>query len=160
VTDGIDSPRADAAQVAYREPLRAPVWWYAVAVAIAGVFGAEFHIGGMPLTDWIPYLVLVPLAVVIVWSLGRGRVEIRGGELWVRDAHLPLTYVSGAVALDRATLRLVVGREGDPAAFVSVRPWIGPGVQVWIDDADDPTPYWVVSSRHPDQLVGAVRAAL
>jgi hypothetical protein len=52
----------------------------------------------------------------------------------------------------------VVGREGDPAAFVSIRPWIGPGVQVWLDDADDPTPYWIVSSRHPDRLVTAVRS--
>jgi hypothetical protein len=41
---------------------------------------------------------------------------------------------------------------------VSIRPWIGPGVQVWVDDADDPTPYWVVSSRHPDRLVRALRA--
>jgi hypothetical protein len=52
----------------------------------------------------------------------------------------------------------VVGREGDPAAFVSIRPWIGPGVQVWLDDEDDPTPYWVVSTRHPEQVVRAVRA--
>jgi hypothetical protein len=160
VTDGIDGPRADAAQAAYRESLRAPLWWYVVAVAIAALFGAEFHIGGLPLTDWIPYLVLVPLAIGIVWSLGRGRVEVREGELRIRDAHLPLNFVSGVIALDRATLRLVVGREGDPAAFVSVRPWIGPGVQVWLDDPDDPAPYWVVSSRRPDELVRAVRAAL
>jgi hypothetical protein len=51
----------------------------------------------------------------------------------------------------------VVGREGDPAAFVAVRPWIGPGVQLWLDDANDPTPYWVVSTRHPDQVLAALR---
>ena len=67
--------------------------------------------------------------------------------------------VSGAVALDERTLRRVVGREGDPAAFVSIRPWIGPGVQVWVDDPDDPTPYWVVSTRHPVELVRVLRAA-
>lgn len=160
VTDGIERPRADATALTYRESQRAPLWWYVVAVSVAVLFGAEFHIGGMPLTDWIPYAVLVPLAVAIVWSFGRGRVEVRDGELRVRDAHLPLRYVSGVIALDRATLRLVIGREGDPAAFVSVRPWIGPGVQVWLDDPDDPAPYWVVSSRRPDQLVRALRAAL
>jgi len=37
----------------------------------------------------------------------------------MRGAHLPLRFVSGAVALDAATLRRVVGREGDPLAFVS-----------------------------------------
>jgi len=54
-------------------------------------------------------------------------------------------------------LRRVVGREGDPQAFVSIRPWIGPGVQLWLDDADDPTPYWVVSTRHPADVVGLIR---
>ena len=90
---------------------------------------------------------------------GHNRLEISGGELRVRGAHLPLRFVSGAVALDAATLRRVVGREGDPASFISIRPWIGPGVQVWLDDPDDPAPYWVVSSRRPDRLVEVLRSA-
>jgi hypothetical protein len=65
--------------------------------------------------------------------------------------------VSGWVGLDPATLPRVVGREGDPAAYVSIRPWIGPGVQLWLDDPDDPTPYWVLSTRHPRQLLELVR---
>jgi Protein of unknown function (DUF3093) len=77
----------------------------------------------------------------------------------VRGAHLPLRFVSGWVALDARTLRRVVGREGDPQAFISIRPWIGPGVQLWLDDPDDPTPYWVISSRHPDRVVGALQQA-
>jgi hypothetical protein len=78
----------------------------------------------------------------------------------VRGAHIPLGDLSGAVALDAATLRRVVGREGDPAAFVSIRPWIGPGVQLWVDDPEDPTPYWVVSSRQPRQIVDLVRSCV
>jgi hypothetical protein len=62
------------------------------------------------------------------------------------------------VPLDPRPLRRVVGREGDPAAFVSVRPWIGPGVQLWLDDEEDPTPYWVVSTRHPDQVLAVLRS--
>jgi hypothetical protein len=145
--------------VSYRETLRTPWWWYPVALGIAALLAAEFRIGGIDLTVWIPFGTLLPLSVVLVWLLGRGRLEVSGGELRVRGAHLPLRYVSGAIALDAATLRRVVGREGDPAAYVSIRPWIGPGVQVWLDDADDPTPYWVVSSRYPDRVVSAVRAA-
>jgi DUF3093 family protein len=145
--------------VAYHESLRTPWWWYLVAVGVAGLLAGEFHISGLHLTDWIPFGTLIPLSIAIVWSLGHNSLEISDGELRVRGAHLPLTYVSGAVALDAATLRRVVGREGDPAAFVSIRPWIGGGVQLWIDDEDDPTPYWVVSSRRPDRVVAAIRAA-
>ena len=101
---------------------------------------------------------LLPLAVVIVWWLGHSTLEIANGEVRVRGAHLPLTFVSGCVALDAATLRRVVGREGDPAAFVSIRSWIGPGVQLWLDDPEDPTPYWVVSTRHPQRVVQLLRS--
>jgi len=31
---------------------------------------------------------------------------------------------------------------------------------LWIDDPEDPTPYWVLSSRHPQRVVAAVRAAI
>jgi hypothetical protein len=144
---------------AYRETLRVPVWWYAVGMFVAVLLAAEFRIAGVDVTAWLPFAVLVPLSCVIVWSLGRGALEISDGEIRIRGAHLPLEYVSGAVALDERTLRLVVGREGDPAAFVSIRPWIGPGVQLWLDDPEDPAPYWVVSSRHPDQVVDLIRAA-
>jgi hypothetical protein len=156
VTDS--APGATGPQ-AYRETLRTPWWWYLVSAGVACLLAAEFHISGLRLTVWIPFCTLVPLSLIIVWWMGRSSLEVTGGELRVHGAHLPLQYVSGAIALDGETLRRVVGREGDPAAYVSIRPWIGPGVQVWVDDADDPTPYWIVSSRNPDRLVTAVRAA-
>jgi hypothetical protein len=159
VDAGSDSRPDAGTAVAYRETLRAPWWWYPIAIGIASLLAAEFHIAGLRATDWIPFGILVPLSIAIVWSLGHSALEIRGGELRIRGAHVPLKYVTGSIGLDQRTLRLVVGREGDPAAFVSIRPWIGPGVQVWIDDEDDPTPYWVVSSRHPERLVKALHAA-
>ena len=158
MTSGSDSRASASSDIVYREALRTPLWWYLVGLGVASLLAAEFHIAGLRLTDWIPFGTLLPLSMVIVWSLGRGRIEVRDGELWVRGgAHLPLRYVTGAVALDARTLRLVVGREGDPASFVSIRPWIGPGVQIWIDDEDDPTPYWVLSRRRPNDLVAALR---
>jgi hypothetical protein len=146
--------------VVYQETWRTPLWWYPVAIFVAALLAAEFHVSGLPLTAWIPFGVLLPLSAVVVWFFGRGRLEVSSDELRVRDAHLPLRYVSGVVALNGETMRRVVGREGDPAAYVSIRPWIGPGVQLWVDDAEDPTPYWVVSSRNPDRLVAAIRGGL
>lgn len=149
---------AKQAAVLYRERLRTPLWWYAVGLFVASLIAAEFHIGGYNLTDWIPWSTLLPLSVLIVFWLGRSKLEVSDGEVRVRGAHIPFRFVSGVVGLDQKTLRRVVGREGDPAAFVSIRPWIGPGVQLWIDDPDDPTPYWVLSTRHPDKLVQVLRA--
>jgi hypothetical protein len=161
VTAGNDH-RADKQPtgVLYREALRTPWWWYLVALVVGGLIAAEFHVSGLRLTDWLSFGILLPLSAAVVWSLGRGHLEISHGEFRVRGAHIPLREISGVVALDAQTLRRVVGREGDPAAYISIRGWIGPGVQLWLDDPDDPTPYWVVSTRHPQTVVDIVRSQL
>ncbi|MDT5038717.1 MAG: hypothetical protein QOE03_3902, partial [Micromonosporaceae bacterium] len=61
--------------------------------------------------------------------------------------------------LGPAEKRLLLGRSAHPYAFVVQRPWINGAVQVHLDDADDPTPYWVVSSRRPAALAAALLAA-
>ncbi len=155
---GPDRNTAGVPRIHYRESMRTPAWWYFVGLFVAALLAAEFHVSKINLTDYLAFGILLPLSVVIIWSLGRGQLEVSEDELRMRGAHIPLREISGAVALDALTLRRVVGREGDPAAFVSIRPWIGPGVQLWIDDPDDPTPYWVISSRNPQQVVDIVRA--
>ena len=143
--------------IAFDERLRTPWWWYLVALVVGALLAAEFFLADHGVKVWLPYLVVLPIALAIVWWIGRDRIWVAGSEVHVRDAHLPLRFVESAVALDAATLRRVVGREGDPAAFTVIRPWIGPGVQIVLDDPDDPTPYWVSSTRHPDRLVEALR---
>jgi hypothetical protein len=141
----------------YRESLRTPWWWYPVALAVASILAAEFHIADYSLTDWIPYSVLLPFSVVVVWWLGRSKLIITETELDIRGAHIALRFVEDVVALDARTLRRVIGREGDPLAFVSIRPWIGPGVQLQLSDPEDSTPYWIVSTRHPHEVAALIR---
>jgi hypothetical protein len=38
------------------------------------------------------------------------------------------------------------------------RSWIGPVVRIETRDPARPVPYWVVSTRHPEQLVAALGA--
>jgi hypothetical protein len=163
MTAGSETPPSamadDSDTLVYRERLRTPLWWYPLGLFLAAMLASEFHLPGYSLTDWIPFCTLLPLSVAIVWTFGRGTLEISGGEVRVRGAHLPLHLVTGAVQLDARTLRRVVGREGDPAAFVCIRPWIGPGVQLWLDDPLDPTPYWVLSTRDPQRVVDLLREA-
>jgi hypothetical protein len=151
-----DAPRG----VLYRERLRTPFWWYFVALFVASLIAAEFRIAGYHLTIVIPFATLLPISALIVWWMGHSSLEVSDGEVRVRGAHIPLRNVSGVVGLDARTLRRVVGREGDPTAFVSIRPWIGPGVQLWVDDPDDPTPYWVLSTRRPERLVQLLRTLI
>jgi len=127
-----------------------------VAVLVTVILGAEIGLGAPGLRSWLPYAVLLPLAAAGLWRLGRIRVAVTADELQVDDARLPLRAVSRAIALDAETRRELLGPSADPVAFVVQRPWIAGAVQVVLDDPDDVTPYWVVSTRHPDALARAL----
>lgn len=105
---------------------------------------------------WLPYVVLIPAAVAVPLWLSRTVVSVRDGELWAGDAHVPLRFVADAEVIPRSDKQRALGPELDPAAFIVHRPWAATAVRVWLDDADDPTPYWIVSTRHPERLVDAL----
>jgi Protein of unknown function (DUF3093) len=156
-----DTPAdSDEAVTSFRERLYAPVWLWLLGVAVAAPLAAEVYLGapGQPL--WLPYVVLIPLVLAILAWLGRIRVRVAGGELLVDDARLPVRFIERVGVLDAEAKRDALGIHADPLAFVIQRPWIREAVLVVLDDPADPTPYWVVSSRRPRQLVEALRAAM
>ena len=52
------------------------------------------------------------------------------------------------------------GVDADARAFLLLRPYLKRAVQVEIADPADPTPYWLVRTRHPDELAAAPLTAL
>ncbi len=87
------------------------------------------------------------------------RVSVSGGELHAGAAHVPLTLLRDARALDPATTRHELGPGLDARAHLCLRGWVRTAVRVELDDPADPTPYWVVSTRHPEALAAALAAA-
>lgn len=143
----------------YRERLSLSWWLWLPAVAVAAALAAEVKLGAPGAATWIAYLVLLPLTVAGLWWLGRIRIEVAVGELRVDDAHIPLRYVGEVTPLSAADKRDLLGPYADPEAFVVQRPWIGGAVQLQVRDAADPTPYWLISTRHPEALAAALRDA-
>lgn len=148
-----------AASVGYAERLGLPWWAWPAGLALAGLLAAELWMGASGVRAWLPFVLLIPAAAATLWWLGRIRVTVQGGELRVDDARLPVRFVADAVPLDAAGRREVLGVGSDPLAFVVQRPWVGGAVQVVLNDPDDPTPFWVVSTRHPVELATALLAA-
>ncbi|GAB3972846.1 DUF3093 domain-containing protein [Plantactinospora veratri] len=152
-------PAVVPARAGYAERLTLPWWLWLAGVAVAGLLAAEIWLGSTGMRAWLPFVVLLPLAAVGLGWLGRIRIAVRDGELLVDDARLPVRFVADAVPLDAEGRREVLGVGADPLAFVVQRPWVSGAVQVVLDDPADPTPYWVVSSRHPVRLAEAILAA-
>jgi hypothetical protein len=151
--------RAPAAAASYAERLTAPWWLWLPLLALAGLPAAGLSLGATGPRAWLPYVVLVVLLAFGLWWFGRIRVAVAGGELRVDDAHLPVRFVADAIPLDATGKRELMGVSADPMAFVVQRPWITGAVQVVLDDPADPTPYWLVSSRHPGELADRLLTA-
>jgi len=149
----------DAATVTYTERLRVPWWSWPLGLAGGALIAVEIWMGADGSRAWLPFAIVLPLTVVLMLSLGRIRVAVTATEFQVDDARLPLSAIGEVVALDAAGKREALGVGAHPLAFVIQRPWIGGAVQVVLDDPSDPTPFWVVSTRHPVRLAAALRGS-
>ncbi|MCW2506782.1 MAG: hypothetical protein JWO79_5066 [Actinomycetia bacterium] len=140
----------------YRERLTVSWWAWPAGLLLAVLMAAEVHMGYGGVRSWLPYVIALPLAVaVLVWA-SRIRVTVRDGELHADDAHIPVSLLSGAEALDPREAAAALGRELHPLAFVVRVPWVRPMVRVVVADPADPTPYWLVSTRKPKDLLDAL----
>lgn len=152
----------DASVTAYSERLWVPIWWWPLGLAIAALLAAEIHMGAPGLRAWLPYVLLFPLPVWALLWLSRLTVTVvpggadGSGELQVGRAHLPLNVVARAGSIPPRAKSAALGRQLDPAAYVQHRPWVRSMILVVLDDADDPTPYWLVSTRRPAALLAAM----
>jgi hypothetical protein len=144
--------------VAYEERLRVPWWgWLGGLTATAGLT-AELTIGAPGLRVPALYAATLALAAAGLWALGRIRIAVTAEELLVDDARLPLRFVAAVQPLDAQARRELLGTGSHPLAFVVQRPWVRGAVRVDLDDPDDPTPYWLISTRRPAQLAAALTA--
>lgn len=144
---------------AYAERLWVPWWWWPIGASVAGLLAAEVHLGSPGVRAWLPYVLLIPLALWGLTRLGSLHVSVDAGELRVGDAHIPATLIARTALVPASAKRAALGRQLDPAAFVQHRTWVPTMVLLILDDPEDPTPYWLVSTRHPERLLGALAEA-
>ncbi|ORJ57252.1 DUF3093 domain-containing protein [Mycobacterium simiae] len=147
--------------VRYRERLWVPWWWWPPAFALATLIAVEVNLGVSALPDWLPFALLYVVATGALLWLGRVEIRVTADEdgtaqLWAGDAHLPVTVISRSAEIAPTAKSAALGRQLDPAAYVVHRAWVAPLILLVLDDPDDPTPYWLVSCRHPDRVLSAL----
>jgi hypothetical protein len=129
--------------------------------AAAGLIAYEVDLGVRSLPAWLPFAALFAVAAAVLVWLGRIEIRITNDdghvELWAGVAHLPATAIARSAEVPRSAKSAALGRQLDPAAYVVHRGWVGPMVLLVLDDPDDPTPYWLVSCRHPQRVLSALR---
>jgi hypothetical protein len=82
-------------------------------------------------------------------------IRVTKSTLLAGRAQIPLTLVGEPTGYDADDAILQRGQRLDARAWLLIRGWVKPVVKVPVLDADDPTPYWLLSTRSPDRLVRA-----
>ncbi|MEZ0447784.1 DUF3093 domain-containing protein [Cellulomonas sp. ICMP 17802] len=149
-------PDAPPTTVPYVERL----WLGPVGWVLLVVFALMMSVAFVPVD--LRLAAVVGLAVVAVGAgalvLAAPRVEVRDGTFRAGGAHIPVALLGDALPLDADATRAELGPRLDARAHLVLRGWIHTAVRVELHDPQDPTPYWVVSTRHPDRLAAALHA--
>lgn len=140
----------------YRERLGVPLrWWVQGTMLVASLWLACIVAMPDPVA-WSVTAVALAVLVAVLVSYGSTRLEVGGGVFRAGRARIEARHLGAAQALDAERTRRVAGREADARAFLVLRPYLKRAVLVEIADPADPAPYWLVSSRRPDELAAAV----
>jgi len=98
-------------------------------------------------------------ACVILLIVSSPWIEVTDAALLAGRARLPLPNVGDAVGFSGSEATQQRGPKLDARAWLVIRGWISPVVKVDVLDDGDPTPYWLVSTRHPNDLIAALKKA-
>lgn len=143
---------------AYSERLGVPLrWWVQGTMLVATLWLAVLVATPAPVA-WLVTAVSLTLLFFCLWSFGNARIVIADGELRAGRAHIAAQHLGAATPLDAEQTRRTAGVDADARAFLLLRPYLKRAVKVEITDPADPAPYWLLSSRHPEELAKALTA--
>lgn len=95
-------------------------------------------------------------AVIAVLVARAPVVAVGDGVLRAGRARVEVAHTGRAEPFHGDAARAARGVDLDARAWLVLRGWVDGVVRVPILDPDDPTPYWLVSTRHPEELAAAL----
>ncbi|ROR93670.1 hypothetical protein EDD28_3092 [Salana multivorans] len=104
---------------------------------------------------------VVSVTIALLLLRSSSRIVVTDGTdpgLRAGPAYLEAWHIGDVVPLDRDQTRDVLGPGANALAYLAHRGWISTAVRVEVRDVEDPTPYWVVSTRRPLELASALDA--
>ncbi|MEU0910599.1 DUF3093 domain-containing protein [Streptomyces althioticus] len=142
----------------YEERLTAPRSWWLLCL----LTGLSFALIMLPFGT-LPMLAGLAggtaAAAVVVSSYGSVRIRVVNGHLIAGEAKIPASALGDAEVLDAEEARAWRGPKADPRAFMLLRAYVPGALRVTVTDPQDPTPYVFLSTREPERLAQALRAA-
>jgi hypothetical protein len=143
----------------YAERLAVPLRWWALATMFLASVLLAFLVA---LPAWVAFAgagALAAATFALLVGYGSATVVVHDGHLSAGRARIPVTVLARPETLGPEATRRALGPDADARAYLLVRPYLRESVRVEVVDPGDPTPYWLVSTRHPGRLVAAIEDA-
>jgi hypothetical protein len=142
----------------FRERLSVPIIWWVLAglfslsvlIAVGAYLGLVWGVGTSVATLLVATAIFGSASIVI---------SVDEKEIQVGRAAIEHAFIAACRALNAEETRRRTGIEADARAHMVVRPYIKTAVEITLDDPEDPVPYWLVSTRHPQRLAAAMQDA-
>ena len=142
------------AAVVYREKLWPNVWIWIIAAGVAGagilVFAPISAAAGFTAAG----VLFVIMAVLLI--LSTPAIVVTGDFLTVGRASIERRFLGAVEGFRSEDATAERGTRLNGLAYLCIRGWIDPVVKIEITDPSDRTPYWLTSTRHPDELTAAL----
>lgn len=149
----------DGTQVTFSERLRPSNWAWLIPLSAATALALAYSVALGPVGALVTFIAVFGIgAYILLRSFATVRVDdqvFRAGA-----ARLPLAFAGRVRVLDEDAAARVRSSGADAQAYYLLR--IGyskRAVAVEVTDQRDPHPYWVVSTRRPEELASAIMEA-
>lgn len=107
----------------------------------------------------LPVAIIVYLIIAGTLVLLSPVITVREGVLTAGRARIPVEFLGDVEALGSDALRSAIGPGLDARTHLVIRGWIHRGVRIEVTDPQDPTPSWILTTRHPERLANALGKA-
>jgi hypothetical protein len=106
-------------------------------------------------------LVIGFLLVAAIWAIllfYSPKIEVGKELLSVGRASIPRALLGEVLDIPKEKVFFERGPGLDPASYKVFQGTVKTAVKIVIEDPDDPTPYWIVSTRKPAELAAALNS--
>lgn len=140
----------------YREVIHAPLWLLAIIYffLLSIVISVWAALGNNPA---LVTLALVTGFLILFYFKSALTIEVDERELRVGSAHIEHRFIGEVRNLSNQDIQRVRTRDADPRAYLAIRFWVNTGVQLFVEDQRDSTPYWLISSKKGAELIKALK---
>lgn len=94
--------------------------------------------------------VVSELAIIFLGLFAAPTLSLSSKTLSIGNVQIPTQYVKAITVVEASAQQSEKGPKLNPSAYVRFQVGVKGLLKVELNDPNDPTPYWLISSRNPD----------